>query len=637
MSVRVAIEHTMSYRFDRAVAVFPHVVRLRPAPHSRTPILSYSLTVSPGEHFINWQQDPFGNHVARLVFPQPSRELTLVVDLIAELTVINPFDFFVEESAERYPFAYVASLERDLAPYMRTEEPGPLLARWLADQPPIGAGGAAIVDFLVALNQRVSGSVAYTTRLEAGVQTPEETLEKALGSCRDSAWLLVHALRQLGLAARFVSGYLVQLRADEAPIEGPYGPVADFTDLHAWAEVFVPGAGWIGLDATSGLWAGEGHIPLACSADPLDAAPVSGATGPCQVSFEFANAVHRLPGPPRVTLPYTDDQWGRIDALGRAIDVALVRDDVRLTQGGEPTFVSVDDMESPQWTMAADGDEKRVLAEALARRLLQRFAPGGLLHHGQGKWYPGEPLPRWQIGVLWRTDGEPLWADTKLLADPEATGRATAVDAEDLARAIASWLGLPDTSCIAGYEDPLHTLLQEARLPGGDPPATDVDPTDGTTVDSDARLARIAELDSHGLGDPVGWAIPLHPVPGEKVAWATTTWTLRRGHLVLVPGSSPMGLRLPLDALTWRPAPPDPELSPFADRFPLATRRAMKERLRRQAREKDPEEVPITALCVEQSDAWVTGRRSLDLAELSGEDTPGTMLRREEDAMALVG
>jgi len=610
MSIRIALEHTMSYRFDRAVGLFPHVVRLRPAPHCRTPILSYSLTVKPSEHFINWQQDPFGNHVARLVFPEPSRELTLTVDLVADLTVINPFDFFVEESAERYPFAYDVSLAHDLAPYLTADEPGPLLAEWLRDLPPADDGGTAIVDFLVGLNQRVTGSVAYTTRMEPGVQTPDETLEKALGSCRDSAWLLVQVLRHLGLAARFVSGYLVQLRADEAPLEGPSGPTADFTDLHAWAEVFVPGAGWVGLDATSGLMAGEGHIPLACAAEPSNAAPVTGATGPCEVSFEFANVVRRIRQPPRVTLPYSDSQWTSIDALGRAVDDALLQGDVRLTQGGEPTFVSVDDRESPQWTMAADGPEKRTIAEALARRLLDRFAPGGLLHHGQGKWYPGEPLPRWQIGVLWRADGETLWADQGLLADPEIPGDATATDAESMARMIAAGIGLPDGSCLAGYEDPLHTLLLEARLPGGDPPATDVDPTDGSTVDSDARLARIATLERGALGGPVGWVIPLHPVPGEEAlrfGWATTRWTLRRGHLVLIPGDSPMGSRLPLDALTWRPAPAEPELSPFAERAELASRRAAAARRRNGqpplAEEDEPEEeVPLTALCVEARD-----------------------------------
>ncbi len=369
----------MSYRFDRAVRLSPHVVRLRPAPHCRTPILAYSLTVTPQNHFINWQQDPFGNHLARLVFPEPARELTVAVDLVADLGVINPFDFFVEETAERYPFSYDAALLRDLAPYFSGDEASPLLAQWTDEWLRSSSGGPdgqRIVDFLVEVNQRVAGSVAYTVRMEPGVQAPDETLEKAVGSCRDSAWLLVQVLRRLGLAARFVSGYLVQLRPDEKPLDGPAGPLADFTDLHAWAEAYLPGAGWIGLDPTSGLLAGEGHIPLVCSPHPASAAPISGATEPCEVSFEFSNTVRRLDGPPRVTLPYSDEQWSRIDALGYDVDKALAGGDVRLTLGGEPTFVAVDDMEDEQWTTAADGADKRARAEELARRLLDRFGAG---------------------------------------------------------------------------------------------------------------------------------------------------------------------------------------------------------------------------------------------------------------------
>ncbi len=227
MSTRVGLTHHMSYRFDRSVGLSPHVVRLRPAPHCRTPILAYSLTVTPSEHFINWQQDPFGNHLARLVFPEPARELTVTVDLVADLAIVNPFDFFVEESAERYPFTYDATLRGELAPFLPDDEPSPLLAKWLRDwstDPASSAsGGPPIADYLVELNQRVFRSVAYTTRMEPGVQTPDETLEKKLGSCRDSAWLLVHILRRVGLAARFVSGYLVQLRPDEAPLDRPAG------------------------------------------------------------------------------------------------------------------------------------------------------------------------------------------------------------------------------------------------------------------------------------------------------------------------------------------------------------------------------------------------------------------------------
>ncbi len=627
MSTRVGLTHHMSYRFDRSVGLSPHVVRLRPAPHCRTPVLAYSLTVTPKKHFVNWQQDPFGNHLARLVFPEPARQLTVTVDLVADLAIVNPFDFFVEESAARYPFTYDATLTGELAPYLLLdEEPRPLLAKWLRDwstDPASSASrGPPIADYLVELNQRVFRSVAYTTRVEPGVQTPDETLEKKLGSCRDSAWLLVHILRRVGLAARFVSGYLVQLRPDEVPLEGPPGPLSDFTDLHAWAETYIPGAGWIGLDPTSGLLAGEGHLPLVCTPHPSTAAPISGTTDPCGVTFEYFNTLRRLEAPPRVTLPYSEEQWKDIDALGDEVDKALAAGEVRLTFGGEPTFVAADDMEAAQWTTAADGADKRARGEELARRLLDRFGPGGLLHYGQGKWYPGEPLPRWQITLLWRADGEPLWSDRSLLAEavltnavlsdsgakdatdvPDASHRTSTADAAVLAHSIASSLGLPDGCCIPGYEDPLHSLLVEARLPGGEPPGFDIDPTGGSIATSDARLAALAALDQDGRGDPVGWVIPLHPVPdagpSDQPGWATTRWTLRRGHLALMPGESPMGLRLPLEALTWRPAPTDPEPSTFAEPRPLPGRNEAEARRRPKAKETEPEKVPRSALCVE--------------------------------------
>ena len=374
-----------------------------------------------------------------------------------------------------------------------------------------GPNGRRIVDFLVELNQRVAGSVAYTVRMEPGVQTPDETLEKAIGSCRDSAWLLVQVLRRLGLG-RSVRVGLPGAAAPrrEAPLDGPVGPVADFTDLHAWAETYLPGAGWIGLDPTSGLLAGEGHIPLVCTPHPTTAAPISGATDPCEVTFEFSNKVRRLDGPPRVTLPYSEEQWSAIDALGHEVDKALVAGDARLTLGGEPTFVAVDDMEDAQWTTAADGADKRSRAEALATRLLERFGPGGLIHHGQGKWYPGERLPRWQIALLWRADGEPLWDEPALLADPVLaaelqTGAANGLDAlaggaAALANAIAESLGLPEGCCVPAYEDPLHRLLAEARLPGGEPPAVDLTPTARSLGSSEGRLAELAALDEQGRG-----------------------------------------------------------------------------------------------------------------------------------------
>ncbi|MDO9205257.1 transglutaminase family protein, partial [Methylotenera sp.] len=415
MTIRVALHHKTAYHYDQPIQLSPHVFRLRPAAHSRTPVTAYSLKITPENHFISWQQDPFGNYLARVVFPEKSTELSIEVDLIAEMTVINPFDFFLEEYAENFPFTYPEQLLKELAPYLEIREGGPLLASWLAE---VDGGQKAIVDFLVYLNQRVNQTVNYSIRMEAGVQTCEETLEKQLGSCRDSAWLLVQALRHMGLAARFVSGYLVQLTADIKSLDGPSGTDVDFTDLHAWAEVYIPGAGWIGLDPTSGLLAGEGHIPLACTADYVSAAPVTGGyTGQANIEFSFSNNVTRIHEDPRVTKPYSEEQWTQIDALGHKVDAELNTGDVRLTMGGEPTFISIDNMDAPEWNIDADGVQKRKLAGELVRRLRDSFAPGGLLYFGQGKWYPGEPLPRWQLACFWRKDGKPVWRNPELLAD----------------------------------------------------------------------------------------------------------------------------------------------------------------------------------------------------------------------------
>ena len=565
MGIHVGIEHRTTYTFDRAVRIHPHVLRLRPAPHCRTPILAYSLRVTPSEHFVNWQQDPFGNYLARLVFPEPATHLDVTVDLVADLTVINPFDFFVEDSAKAFPFDYEPQLAADLEPYVRVAGPaGPLLDKWLTGVRALNAQ-TPIADYLVELNRRLYKDVAYSIRMEPGVQAPEDTLARGIGSCRDTGWLLVDALRRLGLAARFVSGYLVQLTADQPSLDGPHGPTADFTDLHAWAEVYIPGAGWIGLDPTSGLFAGEGHIPLACTPHPVSAAPITGAIGTAEVRFEFANAVHRIREDPRVTLPYTPEQWANIDRLGVAVDARLTAGDVRLTMGGEPTFVSIDDMESDEWTTAADGAAKRALAEELAARLHDRFAVDGLIQHGQGKWYPGEALPRWQIGIVWRTDGEALWARRDLLALPATPGAATLADAERFAIAVAARFGLGRDLIVGAYEDPVDHAWREARLPSGTPPVSDVTVAEADELtDRDVRT-RLVERLQGPLDDPTGFVLPLHPAP-DCHGWRTTTWNLRRGRLYLIGGDSPIGLRLPLDSLTWSPFPADYERSPFDQR-----------------------------------------------------------------------
>lgn len=562
MTIRVALNHTTTYRFDRPVNLGPHVIRLRPAPHTRTAIPSYSLRVEPDDHFLNWQQDPFGNFEARLVFPHRTTSLEVAIDLLADLTPINPFDFFLDDDIEEIPFHYDEDLAGDLAPYLVAGPRTPKLRQWLSG---IDRSPKRTIDHLVAINQRLADDIDYTVRMEPGVQTPEETLTRGIGSCRDSAWLLVNILRAEGMAARFVSGYLVQLVADVAPLEGPAGPTEDFTDLHAWTEVFLPGAGWVGLDPTSGLFAAEGHIPLAATPAPSTAAPISGLVDDCEVTFDFANSVTRFHEDPRVTKPYDDAQQEAINTLGLRVDKLLDAGDVRLTMGGEPTFVSVSDMASDQWNIDADGPDKRQMAGALMDRLRRRFAPGGLVHHGQGKWYPGEPLPRWQQALVWRTDGEALWTDHRLAADvglASTVGDDPSGTAERFVHGLAATLALSGNTVLPAWEDPLHQLWQEALLPLGPVPDEDLDPLDPAFADEVARRA-VADAMDRGLSTPTGWILPLHRA-GTDDRWASAPWTTRRKRLFLLPGDSPAGYRLPIRSLSWAPPPPTFEPSPFA-------------------------------------------------------------------------
>jgi uncharacterized protein (DUF2126 family)/transglutaminase-like putative cysteine protease len=573
MTIKVALEHRTSYTFDRSVRVFPHVVRLRPAPHSRTAIEAYSLRVEPADHFVNWQQDAVGNFVYRLTFPNPMSQLTITVGLIADLKVINPFDFFIEDWAETWPsagFTYPEPLAEDLKPYLRPVDehgagsgPGELVQAWVSTF--AMAPGTRTINFLVELNRRVNSDLGYSLRMEHGVQTPDVTLRTGVGSCRDFAWLLVSILRQMGLAARFVSGYLVQLASDVKALDGPSGPAADFTDLHAWAEVYIPGAGWIGLDPTSGLFAGEGHIPLAATPSPESAAPITGNTDPCEAVLEFSNTVTRIHEDPRVTLPYTDEAWATIQDVARAVDTRLTDGDVRLTVGGEPTFVSVDNQVDDEWITAADGPHKRERASELAARLKAQWAPQGLIHRGQGRWYPGEPLPRWQIGLYWRTDGLPLWPDGTLLADPWGTDPAgpPAPDsaAQDLLAAIADGLGLPPSQVRPAYEDPLSRLAAKARLPKGDAVAPDADLDSAAGKDTAAGRAELLARLDESTEEPAAFVLPLHR-RDDDAGWASADWRLRRGRVVLVDGDSPAGLRLPLNAISWEPPRPTFDTDP---------------------------------------------------------------------------
>ena len=480
MSILVALHHVTHYRYDRLVALGPQVVRLRPASHTRTRVPSYALRVTPAGHFVNWQQDPHGNWLARFVFTEKADELRIEVDLTADIAVMNPFDFFVEPDAEIFPFAYPDDLRTELAPYLETEPAGPRLAAFLKELP---REASNTVQFLVDLNARLQREIRYGIRMEPGVQTPDETLEAASGSCRDSAWLLVQVLRHLGLASRFVSGYLIQLRADIDPLDGPRGPDNDFTDLHAWAEVYLPGAGWIGFDVTSGLLCGEGHIPLAATPHYRSAAPISGVVEPANVEFDFEMRVTRIAEAPRVTKPFSDEAWARLDRLGERVDADLRAQDMRLTQGGEPTFVSIDDFESPEWNSAAVGPTKRAIADQLIRRLRARFAPGGLLHYGQGKWYPGESLPRWAFSLYWRRDGAPIWRNADLIATEDKKRPIPADEAEHFAEGLTERLGLDGSYILPAYEDPAHWMLKEGELP------VNVEPEDPKLADPEGAPA----------------------------------------------------------------------------------------------------------------------------------------------------
>jgi uncharacterized protein (DUF2126 family) len=559
VSIHVALNHLTRYRYDRAVQLGAQLVRLRPAPHSRTRILSYTLKVEPGGHFVNWQQDPQSNYLARLVFPERTDALSIEVELVAEMAVLNPFDFFLAPHAEKFPFTYEEVERSELAPFLaKAEGLGGRFAAYLASVP---REPMRTIDFIVAINQKVAGDIGYLIRMEPGVQAPEQTLELASGSCRDSAWLLVQLARHMGLAARFVSGYLIQLRADQKSLDGPSGPEQDFTDLHAWCEVYLPGAGWIGLDPTSGLLASEGHIPLACTPDPGSAAPITGALEECEVKFEHHMGVTRLWEAPRVTLPYSEEQWQRIELLGHAVDAELDTADVRLTMGGEPTFVSMDDPDGAEWNTAAMGPDKRRLAAELFHRLRERHAPQGLAHFGQGKWYPGEQLPRWSLNCFWRRDGEPLWSHRELIADERAGGTADERSARRFLTRLSARLGLGTRYVFPAHEDVYYYLWRERRLP------VNVDPFDSRLEDPLER-SRLRRVFGQGLERVAGYVLPLAR-NAAGTAWQSGYWFLREARCHLIPGDSPMGFRLPLDAQPWAAASDHPYVNPPDPSLPL--------------------------------------------------------------------
>jgi uncharacterized protein (DUF2126 family)/transglutaminase-like putative cysteine protease len=503
MGIQIALNHRTEYRYDKAVFLGPQVIQLRPAPHSRTPILSYSLSVIPAQHILKWQLDPHSNYLARVLFSERTTEFVVEVNLVAELEPFNPFDFFLEPGIEEFPFAYSTELRADLEPYLAKEAVGPRLVAFLAQFAGMKCG---TVGFLADLNRRVRDEVGYTTRMEHGVQTCEQTLEKRTGSCRDSAWLLVQVLRALGVAARFVSGYLIQL-ATEGSTDGL---AADNADLHAWTEAYLPGAGWIGLDSTSGLFAGEGHIPLVCTPSASAAAPIGGTVEPSGVVFSHAMTVRRMNEAPRVTRPFSEADWAEVERVAHKVDADLVANDVRLTMGGEPTFVGLDEPESAQWNIDAAGPIKRRCGLALIQALRDKTAVGGMLLYGQGKWYPGEALPRWALSCYWRADGVAVWEKPDLIAREETESGLGVADALRFGEALARRLQVSGENLLAVFN------------PGDD------------------------------VAEAAGYVLPIRRrQPEGKLSWSSQLWFARPERLVLLGGDSPIGFRIPVEAMPW--------------------------------------------------------------------------------------
>ncbi|MBZ0189656.1 MAG: transglutaminase family protein [Candidatus Obscuribacterales bacterium] len=590
------IQHITKYTYEKPVSLGPHVVRLRPAAHAKADILSYSLSIEP-ECQIRWHYDPWNNQTARLSFPPDfiGSELTITVDTTIETRPVNPFDFFVENWCESLPFQYPASLADELSPFLKSPQGGALFKKFTKEHPPQGG----FIDYLVDVNKIVSEKIAYVVREETGIQESEQTLSLQSGSCRDSAVLLMDVYRSAGLAARFASGYLLQaLEPEDADKSKEKHRVQ--LDLHAWAEVYVPGAGWVGLDATSGMLCGEEHIPLACAATPLEAAPVTGTASSVASKFETFSEAVKLGLEVEPERPYTESDWRRILECGQAVDASLLKSGVELTSGGEPTWTTDDMSNLPEWSTQALGEKKWLKAARLFVGLSKRFADGVLPIVGAGKLYPHETSPRWALTLLWRKDEEPIWLNQDLI-DWEITEKCRNYSRGielclEFGRVLSEKLGVK-ANLIAGYEDPCHFVVEEENLPDDIELVEILESSDFSDRENRKRLARVLE---RGLNEVVGYCLPLSH--SEK-GWFSGSWSFRREHMYLVNGDSPMGLRLPLDRIltnaesVW---PSDPSL--VEEKIPDKV--AAKSRKRAAGgnvalAEAEPEERPRTALCLE--------------------------------------
>src|SRR6185295_5980063 len=275
--------------------------------------------------------------------------------------------------------------------------------------------------------------------------------------------------------------------------------------------------------------------------------------------------VSRIRESPRTTKPYSDAEWRKLIAVGETIERDIGKNDLRLTMGGEPTFVSIDDMDGEEWNTLALGPEKRRRAGLLFRRLADRFARGPLLHFGQGKWYPGEQLPRWALGCWWRKDGQPIWRDPHLTAIEDKPVGATADVAQRFAASFAERLQLDPSYLFQAFEDTWYYLWRERRLPGNVA-------VDRSKVKDELERARLARVFEQGLESPVGTVLPIMREYNGRGRWRSGPWFLRTERCYLIPGDSALGYRLPLDSLPWA-APADVGFLPEPD--PMITHPAL--------------------------------------------------------------
>ena len=604
MSTRIALTHTIDRRYARRLVLPTHWLRLRPAPHTKAAIEAYSLSVGTEPHFLNWVRDPFENHLARLDLPEPVFGLNMAVDIVADLAPANPFDFLTEPYAASFPFEYPEQLQKELTPYLHLPKAGPRLADYLGA---LDADSAYIIEKLGKLTGNVHRSLAIVGSAQPGAVDLEDVVKRGTASPWEAAWLMAVSLRHLGVAARFTAGYRVVLASEAVPIHAWTADAEDSetslwldsASLHAWCEVFLPGAGWIGLDPSAGLFTHEGYIPLTATPDPLRALPwvaeVAEPGKPAEVpppdeSFESI-AVRRLIAAAEPS-PYSDAQWGDISALGQSVDARLATAGISLAMGQTLNLTSPYS-DSIEWATTALGPRKRAAAEDLLARLRLKVAPGGVLHESQGEWFGGETLPRWKLSCFFRADGEPIWRNSSLLgcslgngpetaasgpvrpqgpgarlprsSEPGAAEGASPADAGHFAEMLARKLGVFPEFVMPAHEDQLYELWQNRAHIQFKPPSE--------ALSNPVQRRALAVKLSQTRLEPVGYVLPLRwdGVAGRCISGA---WTFRRGALYLVPGDSPMGFRLPLDAL---PAgddsaePLDPERCHFEDRPLLAS------------------------------------------------------------------